>query len=250
MTSYEKHCREACGWCAKHINRDNKVTAVLKQSHPQPVHKVYPPYVDGPFSDYVGCDAPTFEDFAEQMADRAEKAEAALTELGNKTGYLLMALGQIQYCRENGKPVPEISRLLLAELHALASEPSVEFHGMAVVADSEMPRDEIQLRDKDGAVVSRIVNVAEPVASEKTDSPKEPGAINIPGHHMYCIIAADTSFSKEMRGSHCYVCECGWKLDVEGNDDPVKKMAAHQRALEHLADKVLKSAASHVGQTK
>jgi hypothetical protein len=35
MTAYEQRCRETCQWCAKHLDGDDKVTAVLEQSRPR-----------------------------------------------------------------------------------------------------------------------------------------------------------------------------------------------------------------------
>lgn len=124
------------------------------------------------------------------------------------------------------------------------TESSAEFHGMAVVADSETPRDEIQLRDKEGN--------AEPVASEtgETKSASTPlREINIPGHRMRHVIADMYHPTPELHGQSSYQCECGWKLDYIVTD-ALQQMGAYNRALCHLSEQVLKSAASHVGQTK
>lgn len=76
--TYREACAKVCGWCEKHCSEDKKVTAVLKHSRPNPVHKVYPPHVAGRLSQYLPCTAPDIEAWAEAESTRADKLAASL----------------------------------------------------------------------------------------------------------------------------------------------------------------------------
>lgn len=77
LNAYELACRETCEWCAKWLDGDRTTTGALR-SRPQPVHKVYPPHVARPFSEYLPCTAPTLLEWALQRHAKAVELETAL----------------------------------------------------------------------------------------------------------------------------------------------------------------------------
>lgn len=83
---YSTYAKGACEWCAVHLGHtgsdDAKATGVLPQSAPNFVHKVYPPLVNTPLSQYLRCTAMTFEAWAEWRIERLTEALREIDELG------------------------------------------------------------------------------------------------------------------------------------------------------------------------
>lgn len=75
---WQAYAKGACKWCAVHLGHtgsdDAKATGVLPQSAPNFVHKVYPPLVNTPLSQYLRCTAMTFEAWAEWRIERLMEA--------------------------------------------------------------------------------------------------------------------------------------------------------------------------------